>query len=73
VASPIACEGLSYKDGESIFIAKNSYEFSEACIALLQNKKLREKVGENAMSVCLEKYQWSAWRPEIAATYELNN
>lgn len=73
VASPIACEGLSYKDGESIFIAKNSYEFSEACITLLQNKKLREKFGENAMSVCQKKYQWSAWRPEIAAAYELNN
>lgn len=73
VASPIACEGLSYRDGESIFIAKNSYEFSEACIALLQNKRLREEVGKNAMSVCLSKYQWSAWRSEISAAYGLNN
>lgn len=72
VASPIACEGLSYKDGESIFIANTSHEFSEACIALLQDKGLRERAGEKAMTVCRNDYQWSAWRPEIASTYELN-
>lgn len=71
VASPIACEGLSYMDGESILIASTSQEFSEACIALLQDKKLRERVRENAMSICRNHYQWPAWRPEITSTYEL--
>jgi len=71
VASPIACEGLSYMDGESILIASTSHEFSEACIALLRDKKLRERVRENAMSVCRNHYQWPIWRPEITSTYEL--
>lgn len=72
VASPIACEGLSYKDGESIFIANTSCEFSKACISLLKNKKLREQVREKAKSVCRSHYQWSAWRAEITSAYELN-
>ena len=72
VASPIACEGLSYKDGESIIIANTSHEFINACIALLQNKSLNERVKQKAMLICREHYQWSAWRPEIATTYELN-
>jgi len=72
VASPIACEGLSYKDGESIFIANTSHEFAEACISLLQNKKLREKVREKAKITCQNHYQWPAWRAEITSVYELN-
>lgn len=72
VASPIACEGLSYKNGESIFIAKTSHEFSEACIALLQDKKLRKRVREKAMNVSRNHYQWPALRPKIISAYELN-
>ncbi len=71
VASSIACEGLSYVDGGSIFIADNAHDFSMACIALLQNKALRNQVAENAMNVCRTRYQWSAWQREIALIYDL--
>jgi glycosyltransferase involved in cell wall biosynthesis len=73
VTSPIACEGLSYKDGDSILIANTARDFSDASIALLQDKRLRERVGKKARSVCQNHYQWSVWRPEIASTYELNS
>jgi glycosyltransferase involved in cell wall biosynthesis len=73
VASPIACEGLAYKDGESIFIANTSHKFSAACIELLQDPALRVRVKKKAMNVCWNHYQWSVWRPEIASIYELNS
>lgn len=73
VASPIACEGISYMDGESIYIANDQHEFAQACIALLQDKSLRERIRDQAMAVCRNHYQWSRWRPEIASIYELNN
>lgn len=73
VASPIACEGLSYKDGESIIIANEAHEFSEACIALLQDRFFRQQISKCAMAVCQNHYQWSRWRPEIESVYELNN
>ena len=73
VASPIACEGLSYMDGESIYIANDQHGFAQACIALLQDKSLRDRVRENARNVCQNNYQWILWRPEIASIYELNN
>ena len=73
VASPIACEGLNYMDGENIYIANDHHEFAQACIALLQDKSLRERVREKARNVCRNYYQWIMWRPEIASIYELNN
>lgn len=73
VASPIACEGTAYMDGESIYIANEQREFAQACIALLQDKSLRERVRESAMAVCWKYYQWTMWQPEIASIYELNN
>lgn len=73
VASPIACEGLAYKDGESIFIANGPHEFSSACIALLQDQELRVRVQKEAMHVCRDHYQWSVWRSEISSIYELNS
>jgi len=73
VASPIACEGLSYLDGESICIANDQREFAQACIALLQDKSFREHIRENAMAVCRNHYQWFMQHPEIKSIYELNN
>lgn len=73
VASPIACDGISYVDRESIYIADDQHEFAQACITLLRDKSLRERVSKSAMAVCWKYYQWPRWRPEIASIYELNN
>ena len=72
VASHIACDGLSYIDGESILIANTDKDFSEACIRLLRDKYLRYRIGRNARAVCESNYQWAKWDNEISSVYELN-
>lgn len=71
VASPIACRSLSYANGESILIANDEEEFADACIALLQDKVLRYRIGENAHKLCKSEYSWASWRNKIAETYEI--
>lgn len=72
VASPIACEGLAYQNGESILIAETAHEFSEACIRLLRDEEFRDAISNKANEVCRSYYQWPAWRTEIASIYELS-
>jgi glycosyltransferase involved in cell wall biosynthesis len=71
VASPIACEGLQYKHDESILVADSTHNFAAACISLLQNADLREKVGMRARELCLDQYQWPSQAEEIVAVYGL--
>ena len=73
VASPIACEGLAYQHGESIFIADTAHEFAEACIGLLRDEKFRDAIGNKANEVCRNHYQWPSWRTEMVSIYELDN
>lgn len=72
VASPIACEGLQYKHDESILVADSAHDFAAACISLLQNADLREKVGMRARELCLNQYQWPSQAEKIVAVYELD-
>lgn len=73
VASPIACEGLSYLDRESIYVANGANEFAEACITLLSDKSLRARVGECAQTIYQDRYQWPRRHSEIELIYELSN
>ena len=72
VASPIACEGLLYVNGESICIAESAHDFAMSCINLLKNEEFRLRVAKNAMHICHSNYQWPAWHDRILSIYELN-
>lgn len=71
VASPLANEGLEYNDGISIFLARDSIEFANACASLLQDKLLRARIGRRAREVCLTHYTWDSLKNRIEAAYKL--
>jgi glycosyltransferase involved in cell wall biosynthesis len=71
VASPLACEGLDYRDGESILIADDPKAFAAACVLLLKYKELRDEVGTKARKVSLSRYSWGAMDAEISLAYSL--
>lgn len=73
VASPIACQGLLYEDGESICVATHKREFAQACITLLQDRTLRRSISKKAMAVCQGHYQWHLWHNKMEYIYELAN
>ena len=60
VATSLACEGLDYKDGESIVVADSPQAFADACTNLLLNSGLRASIAENSKALCLRKYTWSS-------------
>lgn len=69
VASPISCESLIYKNGESIFLAESIEEFADACIILLRNYDLRSSMGMNAHRICLSEYIWSRKHDQLRVVY----
>ena len=71
VAAPMACESLKYQHGESILVAEDADDFAEACISLLQDTQLRNKIGAHAREICLTNYSWRALDKEITDAYSL--
>lgn len=71
VASPIANQGMLYKDGESIMLGANPDEFASACIRLLEDEQLRHKLVTKAYKKCSESYTWRAIIPQIKKAYDL--
>ena len=71
VAAPMACESLKYQHGESILVAEEADDFADACIALLRDIHLRNKIGAKAREICLKNYSWHALDKEIVAAYSL--
>jgi glycosyltransferase involved in cell wall biosynthesis len=71
VASPLACEGLDYRDGESIFVAGNATAFAAACVKLLNSVALRDQIGSRARQVCLDQYTWASMERQIVSAYKI--
>ncbi|MHC2147791.1 glycosyltransferase family 4 protein [Pseudomonas sp. 210_17 TE3656] len=71
VASPLACEGLDYRHGESILVAGNASAFASACARLLKEPALRHQIGSRAREVCHEQYSWPSMRQHIASAYNV--
>ena len=72
VVSPIAAEGLAYKDGIDIFMAENPVLFSRRCVELLADASLNELMGRRARETCLANYTWESKWKAIAAIYTLD-
>ncbi|WP_185073437.1 glycosyltransferase, partial [Pseudomonas protegens] len=69
VVSPLACEGLDYKDGESVMVADDASAFIDACTMLLNSPSLRDQIGSCARQVCLERYTWASMKSLIVSAY----
>lgn len=71
VASPIACESLTYKDHESIVVADDALDFANACISLLRDVSMRKRIGCEARNVCLSTYTWNSQAENIKLAYAI--
>jgi glycosyltransferase involved in cell wall biosynthesis len=68
VATTIAQEGLSFKDGENIFITDEANVFAQRLITLLKNPALAQKMANNAFELAKEHYDY----PQLTlALYEV--
>lgn len=56
VATTIGAEGLLFLDGASIFLRDYMPDFAKACIALLQDKALAERIARAALALARGSY-----------------
>ncbi|MEQ1527380.1 MAG: methyltransferase domain-containing protein [Gallionella sp.] len=71
VASPIAANGLAYRDGYDIFVAAEPKVFAQYCIDLLKNSDLNDTMGCRARETCFAEYTWESKRESISRIYDL--
>ncbi len=58
VATSVAAEGLPVKHGHNIFIADSEEQFATAVCTLLEDGKLRKKIGQEAHKLIEERFSW---------------
>lgn len=56
VTTVIGAEGIEIEDGRNILLADSPQDFARACIALLENRGLRLRIGEEGRKCVEEKY-----------------
>ncbi|MBT9314745.1 glycosyltransferase [Leptothoe spongobia] len=56
VSTRIGAEGLDLVDGEAIFLRDHAKTFADACIELLQNDQLCQRLGNAAYTVASKRY-----------------
>lgn len=71
VASPLAAEGLAYRDGVDILVGADAVGFAEACIRLLTDPDANRRMAEAASATCAAHYAWSARDALIRSIYGL--
>lgn len=71
VVSPIAMQGLVYRDGESVFVADDSSDFADRCIELLSEDDLNDRIAHEARKLCMKNYSWESKWPQIVEVYGL--
>lgn len=56
VCHPMACEGIDVRHEEHLLLAETAEEFAEACLRLLDDPDLRERLGRRARELVEERY-----------------
>ena len=58
VTTSLGLGAISVVDGESILLADNPEQFTQACVSLLRDHGLARKIGRNGRESVVEKYSW---------------
>jgi glycosyltransferase involved in cell wall biosynthesis len=69
VTTSIGCEGLDVTDGESLLIADEPPEFSQAVVTLLRDVALQQRLVRNAYELVLSRYEWSVIGQQLEEAY----
>jgi len=70
VSTSIGAEGLDVEPDRHLLIADKTTDFASACLQLLTDRPLRERLGKAGKSLAREKYDWSAVYPLVENAWE---
>ncbi|GAB4360819.1 MAG: glycosyltransferase [Bryobacter sp.] len=60
VATPIGAEGLAVRDGDNILLAETAEAFAQACLKVLAQRELRERLAQQARRDTETDHGWEA-------------
>lgn len=63
-------EGVDYIPNKDVIIEDNIDAFSERIQELLEDKRKREDIGENAMELIKQKYDWKIYQKTLHGIYD---
>ncbi len=67
VTTSVGSEGLDVVDGEHLLVADGAAEFAAACIRLLREPGLRERIVDAAYRLWRHRYRWQTLAPDVNA------
>ena len=70
VAHEIACEGIRVVDGETVLFAESPDEYVESICRLIDDERLREKMGRRARELAVSTYAYRSIGKKLADLYE---
>lgn len=69
VSTSRGCEGLDARDGENVLVRDDAAGFAEAVVAVLRDRRLRERLGREARQTAVERYSWEVIGEEMVRDY----
>ena len=72
VASPIAANGLAYKNEVDIYVSEKPEDFAARCVQLLTDNELNRQMGDRARRTAFLNYTWESQLNAIRRIYGLN-
>ncbi len=60
VSTSLGCEGIDVRHGEHLMMADSPDEFADACVRLLENEPLAERLAQAARRLAQLHYDWRA-------------
>ena len=70
VTTEIGTEGIAAVDMESILVSKSGTSLADLAVKVLEDKKLYEKIAENARKLVEEKYSYASIAKKLSDVYK---
>lgn len=70
ITTPTGIEGIEAKHNENVLIANSFEKIATLTIKALNNKKLREEIGENSRKLVIKNYDWKSSAKQLLDIYQ---
>lgn len=70
VTTPIGIRGTDAKDGKEVIVRDKPEDIAGAAIEILEDRRLYQKIAENAKRMVSEKYDWDPIAKKLSNIYE---
>jgi glycosyltransferase involved in cell wall biosynthesis len=71
VATSLACQGVDVAADEHLLVADSDERFAESVVALLEDSRLRARLGAAGRALAVERHSWGGAARGYERVYEL--